>query len=93
MKKIAYCYSVGIVGLLTTEFGVIGILPQLASYYHLNIAKAGWLLSRNQSGATVVPVPGPLLVAGALSAAITLPVPTTLVVAPWRLLYALLLSA
>ncbi|MBJ6146172.1 MFS transporter [Hymenobacter sp. BT559] len=56
MKKIAYCCCAGIIGLLTTEFGVIGILPQLASYYHLSMAKAGWLLS---AFALVIAVAGP----------------------------------
>lgn len=45
MKRIAYISCLGIIGILTTEFGVIGILPPLAAYYHLTIAKAGLLLS------------------------------------------------
>lgn len=55
MKKIAYCCA-GIVGLLTTEFGVIGILPQLATAYHISIDKAGWLLS---AFALIIAVAGP----------------------------------
>jgi predicted MFS family arabinose efflux permease len=45
MQKIPYCCCAGIIELPTTEFGVLGILPQLASYYHLSMVKAGWLLS------------------------------------------------
>jgi predicted MFS family arabinose efflux permease len=56
MKKIAYCCCFGVVGLLTTEFGVIGILPQLAAHYHLSIDRAGWLLS---AFALVVALAGP----------------------------------
>jgi predicted MFS family arabinose efflux permease len=37
MKRIAYISCLGIIGILTTEFGVIGILPQIAAYYHLPI--------------------------------------------------------
>jgi predicted MFS family arabinose efflux permease len=56
MKKIAYCCCFGVVGLLTTEFGVIGMLPQLATHYHLSIDRAGWLLS---GFALVVALAGP----------------------------------
>ncbi len=45
MKKTAYIGCLGIIGIITTEFGVIGILPQLASHYDIPIEKAGWLLS------------------------------------------------
>ena len=45
MKRIAYISCLGIIGMLTTEFGVIGILPQIAAYYHLPIDQAGLLLS------------------------------------------------
>ncbi|MGI4865125.1 MAG: MFS transporter [Janthinobacterium lividum] len=58
MKKIAYCCCLGVVGLLTTEFGVIGILPQLATYYHISSAQAGWLLS---AFALVIAVAGPFM--------------------------------
>ncbi|WP_109700343.1 MFS transporter [Chitinophaga deserti] len=45
MKKVAYIGCLGIIGIITTEFGVIGILPQLAAHYNIPIEKAGWLLS------------------------------------------------
>jgi predicted MFS family arabinose efflux permease len=41
MKKIAIVSCLGVIGILTAEFGVIGILPQIASHYHITIAKAG----------------------------------------------------
>lgn len=45
MKKIAYACGLGVIGIITTEFGVIGILPQIAAYYHINVNTAGLLLS------------------------------------------------
>lgn len=42
---IKYIAAFGIFGIITTEFGVIGILPELARYYHVSIDKAGILLS------------------------------------------------
>lgn len=56
MKKIAFACSLGIVGILTTEFGVIGILPQIAAHYHISIEKAGLLLS---AFAFIVAIIGP----------------------------------
>jgi len=45
MNRIKYVAALGIFGIITTEFGVIGILPQIAQYYHIGMDKAGWLLS------------------------------------------------
>lgn len=42
---IKYIAAFGIFGIITTEFGVIGILPELARYYEVSIDKAGILLS------------------------------------------------
>jgi predicted MFS family arabinose efflux permease len=58
MKRIAYISCLGIVGILTTEFGVIGILPQIATYYRISINKAGLLLSLF---ALVVGIVGPVM--------------------------------
>ena len=58
MKKIAYTCCLGVIALLTTEFGVIGILPQVAVHYHISIGKAGLLLSLF---ALVVAVAGPFM--------------------------------
>lgn len=44
-KRIAYTGCLGVIGIISTEFGVIGILPQIADYYHITITKAGYLLS------------------------------------------------
>jgi predicted MFS family arabinose efflux permease len=45
MKKIAYVGCLGVVGIISTEFGIIGVLPQVASYYNISIDHAGYLLS------------------------------------------------
>ncbi|MGY4538612.1 DHA1 family inner membrane transport protein [Mucilaginibacter sp. UYNi724] len=44
-KPLLYVLALGIFGIATTEFGVIGILPQIAASFHITIDKAGWLLS------------------------------------------------
>lgn len=56
MAKIKYIAAFGIFSIITTEFGVIGILPQLADYYKVSIDVAGLLLS---SFALVIALCGP----------------------------------
>lgn len=58
-KKIAYIGCLGVVGIISTEFGIIGILPQIAEYYHINIATAGYLLS---AFALFIAITGPFTV-------------------------------
>ncbi|MFY0254094.1 MFS transporter [Chitinophaga sp. 30R24] len=58
MKKLAYASCLGVIGILTTEFGVIGILPQIAVHYHISINRAGLLLS---AFAFVVAIAGPFM--------------------------------
>jgi predicted MFS family arabinose efflux permease len=45
LKKIAYAGCLGAIGIISTEFGIIGILPQVASHYNIGIDQAGLLLS------------------------------------------------
>ncbi|WP_394776623.1 MFS transporter [Flavobacterium sp.] len=45
MKRTLYVLALGTFGIGTTEFGVIGILPQIASAFSITIDKVGWLLS------------------------------------------------
>src|SRR6218665_3559219 len=45
IKKIAYVGCLGAVSIISTEFGVIGVLPQVASHYNIGIEVAGLLLS------------------------------------------------
>ena len=57
-KRTLYILAIGIFGIGTTEFGVIGILPQLASAFNVTIEKAGWLLS---GFALAVAISGPFM--------------------------------
>ncbi len=58
MKKYAYIGCLGFIGVITTEFGVIGILPQLATRYGISIDRAGILLS---AFALVIAITGPFM--------------------------------
>lgn len=58
MKKYAYIGCLGFVAVITTEFGIIGILPQVAEYYKISIDKAGYLLS---GFALVIALTGPFM--------------------------------
>ena len=58
MKKFAYIGCLGFLAVITTEFGVIGILPQIAEYYKISIDKAGYLLS---SFALIIALTGPFM--------------------------------
>ena len=58
-KRNAYIGCLGIVGIISTEFGVIGILPQIAEHYGINIETAGYLLS---AFALTIAITGPFMV-------------------------------
>ncbi|WP_343532786.1 MFS transporter [Pedobacter sp.] len=58
MKKYAYIGCLGFIAVITTEFGVIGILPQIAQHYKISIDKAGYLLS---AFALVIALTGPFM--------------------------------
>jgi MFS transporter, DHA1 family, inner membrane transport protein len=45
MPALLYVLALGAFGLITTELGVIGILPQLSQAFGVSIQTAGWLLS------------------------------------------------
>lgn len=45
MKKSIYIMALGAFGIITTEFGVIGILPALVKEFNVSVDTAGWLLS------------------------------------------------
>lgn len=57
-KQIAYVGCLGMIGIITTEFGIIGILPQIALYYKITIDKAAYLLS---AFALVIACTGPFI--------------------------------
>lgn len=58
-KKIAYMGCLGVIGIISTEFGIIGILPQIAEHYDINIGTAGYLLS---GFALAIAITGPFMV-------------------------------
>jgi predicted MFS family arabinose efflux permease len=58
MKQTLYALALGVFGITTTEFGVIGIAPQIASAFNVTIEKTGWLLS---AFALIVAIFGPFL--------------------------------
>lgn len=58
MKKYAYIGCLGFLAVITTEFGIIGILPQVAEHYKITIDKAGSLLS---AFALVIALTGPFM--------------------------------
>lgn len=45
MKRSIYILALGAFGIITTEFGVIGILPTISREFKVSIDTAGWLLS------------------------------------------------
>ncbi|MFD2918893.1 MFS transporter [Terrimonas rubra] len=58
MKKYAYIGGLGFLAVITTEFGVIGILPQVAHHYKISIDQAGYLLG---AFALVIALTGPAM--------------------------------
>src|SRR3954453_24080253 len=53
-----FILTVGVFGILTTEMGVIGILPLLAHHFQISISKAGLLVSLF---ALAVAISGPIM--------------------------------
>lgn len=45
MKRSIYVLALGAFGIITTEFGVVGILPTISRQFGVSIDAAGWLLS------------------------------------------------
>jgi len=45
MKNVVYVLALGAFGIITTEMGVIGIMPDIAKGLNISIDTAGWLLS------------------------------------------------
>jgi DHA1 family inner membrane transport protein len=59
MPKILYVLALGAFALITTELGIIGILPEISTALGVSIQKAGWLLS---GFALTVALAAPLIV-------------------------------
>lgn len=60
MNKSIYALALGAFGIITTEFGVIGILPNISRVFDVSIDTAGWLLS---AFALTVAISSPLITA------------------------------
>lgn len=45
MKTSIYVLTLGAFGIITTEFGIVGILPTISRQFDVSIDTAGWLLS------------------------------------------------
>lgn len=52
---------IGVFGILTTEMGVIGMLPQIADNYHVSVSKAGLLVSLFALAVSIAGLTMPLL--------------------------------
>jgi MFS transporter, DHA1 family, inner membrane transport protein len=57
-KLLIFILTIGVFGILNTEMGVIGILPDIADHFDVSVSKAGWLVS---FFALVVAVSGPTM--------------------------------
>lgn len=40
-----FIMTIGVFGILTTEMGVIGVLPLIADHFHVSVSEAGLLVS------------------------------------------------
>jgi predicted MFS family arabinose efflux permease len=58
-RQAAYVGGLGLMAIISTEFGIIGILPQLAEFYGIGIDTAGYLLS---AFALIIALTGPWIV-------------------------------
>jgi len=56
--------TVGVFGILNTEMGFIGILPDIADHYGVSVATAGWLVSIFAIGVAISGPTMPLLFSG-----------------------------
>lgn len=63
MKKtnplLIFILALGVFGIITTEMGIIGVLPQVTQKFNISTSQAGWLVS---IFALVVAISGPFLV-------------------------------
>ena len=53
-----FILAVGVFGILNTEMGVVGIIPQVSEYFSVSVPTAGWLVS---GFALVVALAGPTM--------------------------------
>lgn len=63
-KLLIFILTIGVFGILNTEMGFIGILPDIAAYFNVSVAKAGWLVSIFAIGVAISAPTMPLLFSG-----------------------------
>jgi MFS transporter, DHA1 family, inner membrane transport protein len=44
-NRILFFVALGLFGLYTVEFGIVGVLPQIVDRFHVSVSKAGWLVA------------------------------------------------
>ncbi|WP_019392376.1 MFS transporter [Priestia filamentosa] len=59
-----FILTIGVFGILNTEMGFIGILPDIAAYFNVSVATAGWLVSIFAIGVAISGPTMPLLFSG-----------------------------
>ncbi|MCM3317480.1 MFS transporter [Rummeliibacillus stabekisii] len=63
-KLLILILTIGVFGILNTEMGVIGILPEIAEHFNVSVSAAGWLVSIFAIGVAVSGPTMPLLFSG-----------------------------
>ncbi|MEI4768298.1 MFS transporter [Psychrobacillus sp. FJAT-51614] len=59
-----FILTVGVFGILNTEMGFIGILPEIADHFNVSVSTAGWLVSIFAIGVAISGPTMPLLFSG-----------------------------
>lgn len=59
-----FILAIGVFGILNTEMGFIGILPNIADQYEVSVSTAGWLVSIFAIGVAIAAPTMPLLFSG-----------------------------
>lgn len=60
-KLLIFILTIGVFGILNTEMGVIGILPEIANHFNVSVSAAGWLVSIFAIGVAISGPTMPLL--------------------------------
>lgn len=63
-KLLIFILTIGVFGILNTEMGVIGILPEIAEHFHVSVSAAGWMVSIFAIGVAISGPTMPLLFSG-----------------------------
>lgn len=63
-KLLVFILTIGVFGILNTEMGIIGILPEIADRFNVSVSEAGWLVSIFAIGVAISGPIMPLLLSG-----------------------------